>query len=100
MTRRILGQFYQQPNEVLRYSIDYSRWLETGETLASVVDSVAPETTPPFVADQIFLNPAATGLTFVASGGVDTVDYQLTLRVTTTTGQVVEREILFGVEET
>jgi hypothetical protein len=98
-TRRVLAHYRQQPSEVLRYSIDYTPWLESGEVLTTVDITVDIATTPPLDIDQIFLVSGDRTVTFVVSGGVSGTQYQATVLAETDGGQTVEREVIFTVEE-
>lgn len=94
-----LGKFTQSKDEKKRYEIDYSDWLDTGETVSSIALSSTPSTTPPLVGDDQTINPEATGATFMVSGGATDELYTLVVRMTTSGGQIKEDAITFNIRE-
>lgn len=99
--RQVLGHFRQQPRENLEYRVNYTPWLAEGETLNSAVMDTAPLTDPALVVSNIYIDSATadTEVVFFVGQGKSGQTYQLSLLVTTSLGQAVEREILFTVEE-
>lgn len=84
-----LGKFIKSPDEVKRYSIDYSNWLDTGEYLSAVTVTRTPST------GVMTINPDAIGandtdVSFFVSGGDAGVAYKILVHATTTNGQVKE----------
>lgn len=93
-----LGRFSKTPAERKRYSIDYSNWLDTDETVASYAFAVTPATTPEFVVDAASLSGSGTTLIFFVSGGVAAEQYTVDVQATTSGGQVKEDIILYSVK--
>lgn len=96
--RRVLAHFRKQPRESLQYAVDYGPWADSGVSVSSSQVEVSPTTTPPLVVSDQFVE-ADTTLTFFVSGGVSGNQYQVTVLATMSDNQLVEREILFTVEE-
>lgn len=93
-----LGRFRKQPGEAIDKFVDYGQWLPAGETVASTILTHAPATTP----DLVLSAPSSSDnivVGFRVSGGKSGTQYQITIRSTITDGQIVEREILYDVEE-
>lgn len=103
----ILDRFTKQPNDIKKYQIDYSEWLDTGITVSGVITSVE------------ILNPAAgdvgeptisvgtpsiidSGLKFqyYMSSGTNGKKYKVTFQASTSDAQLVESEIEFKVKDT
>lgn len=96
----VIGRWKKQPSEELRYEVDWSKWLMPDETLVASeifvvnnTDSQPMELTDPFFVDTTL------GVIFFVRGGLDGTEYQVTHRVTTSAGQIAEREIRYIVEE-
>jgi len=96
--QQFLGHFRKQPRERLKYIVDYSPWLESGETIDTALTEIAPVTTDPLVVSNIYA-PGDGSVVFYVEQGESGTQYQVTLRVTTSIGQEVEREIFWTVEE-
>jgi hypothetical protein len=95
----ILARFTKQPNEVRKYIIDYSERLGT-ETLVSITEVTFDPITSPSLGVAAALNFDATRVIAYISGGVDSEEYKVDIRVATTDGAVVwEDELLVSVEE-
>lgn len=92
-----LGRFSKTPVERKRYAIDYSDWLDTGETVSSYVFSISPTTTSPLVVDATSLSSGSKTLVFFVSGGLTANQYTVDVRTTTSGGQVKEDTILYNV---
>jgi hypothetical protein len=100
MTGNIATRYNKQPNERKRYRIDYTNWLDTGESVDTVAFSVDNATTPPLVVDLVEPTPDGLGVQYYVSGGVDGQNYVVTATLTTNQGpQVKEDEILFVIKE-
>jgi hypothetical protein len=95
----ILGRYVQQPNEIRRRLVNYSRWLEEGERITAVTAAVDNATTPPFEITDIVIGPDLDRFAYYAAGGVSGEEYTVTFTVTTSAGQTREDEILFDVRE-
>lgn len=96
----IIGRWMKQPVENLRYEVDWSKWLMPEETLVSGIAFVVENTDegPLEVSDPFFLT-GNLSLVFFVRGGLTDNQYQVTHRVTTSSGQLAEREILYDVKE-
>ena len=92
-----LAKFRQAPDEVKRYAIDYSQWLQSGETITGVTFSVDNTTTPVFGTQTSSISNNGTGVVFFAAGGVDGQLYNLTVKITTSLGQTKDDAIFFTV---
>lgn len=91
-----LGKFVKTPDEVKRYTIEYSDWLDTGEYCSSIVLTKLSGTGVLTLSTNAVGN-SATSVSFFVSGGVDGQDYEVSARMTTTANQVKEDSILFVV---
>lgn len=79
--------------------IDYSRWLDEGETVKSVEVSVTPETSPAFEIHTLAVSPEGDKLAYYARGGVDGEEYTATFTVTTSLRQAWPHDVRFAVRE-
>lgn len=98
----IIGRWKKQPMESLRYEVDWSKWLIPGEFLTGanvfIIENTTVEQleiTAPFFLES--MQPA--NCVFFLRGGLDGTEYQVTHRVTTSTGQIAEREIIYDIVE-
>ena len=89
-----LGRFTKTPVERKRYAIDYSQWLDTGETVSSFVFTTTPSD---LVVNAGSLDTTSTILTYFVSGGTDGQQYALDVRITTSGGQIKEDTILYTI---
>jgi hypothetical protein len=93
----------QSPNEVLRYLLDYTLDLNTGESLSTLTCTVTSTTDnpPTLVINNIALAPAVSGqitqATFFASLGKAGNSYEASFLATTTLGQVFESVVAFNI---
>lgn len=94
-----LGKFKQAPLENRRYFIDYSDWLDQGETLVSpLIVNVVETTTPPLTITSNAISTDGLGVVFYVSGGLDGEEYQVDIIVTTSSAQVKEDSFLYTIE--
>lgn len=95
-----LARFTKQPLERKRYAVDYSEWLDTGETISTRSFSVAPTTSAPLVIDASSISDDGKTVVFFVNGGNNSTTYTVTIVITTSGGQTKEDEIVFSVRET
>lgn len=77
-----------------RLYLDYSCWLEEDETLTDFQATVAPyDADSPLWLDVAYPNDDHTKLVMFASGGHIGTTYTVSMRVTTTAGQVKKDDI-------
>lgn len=94
-----LGSFVKTPIERKRYAIDYSEWLDTGETLSTVVYTIPVVTTPPLVVDATSIGSGNTVAVFFINGGLNGRQYTVEVVATTSGGQIKEDTVLFTVRD-
>lgn len=95
---QITARFKQTPSNLLRYLMDYTLQLSTGESVQSVgtptVTSPSGELVPTLVVSNVVLAPAVNGIvsqvTFFLSGGTDGQNYEVEFLTTTTLTQVFD----------
>lgn len=92
-----LGKFIKSPNERKRYSLQYSDWLDTGETVVAATFSVQPTGTDALVVDAYSIAASGAEVTFFANDGVVGTTYTVDVTITTSGGQIKEDQILFTV---
>ena len=86
-----IGRFKQTPIEHRRYTVDYSQWLDIGETLSGTSTIVADHVdVVPLTAVSVNYINGNTGITFLLSGGDDEEDYRVDITSPTTYGQIKE----------
>ena len=97
----VLGKFMKAPDERLEYSINYSDWLDDGETLTDVVFTVTPEglvtASDPVVIDSHTIGGAGLQVGFFVAGGDDGEIYNVKVQATTTNGQIKDDKVVFVV---
>lgn len=96
----ILGRYKQQPGEKRKRGIDYTEFLEDGETVSTVTAAVTPVTSPVFAVSNIVIDPDGKKFAYFVEGGLTNNTYMVELTVTTSLGQILEDEIEIEVEET
>jgi hypothetical protein len=84
------------PTESLTYAFAFNNVLQSGEIIVSVTSVVEPTsvltisgasvTSATILDDDGNAIPTATAITFVAAGGIDTVDYRIICTVVTSSG--------------
>ena len=92
-----LAKFVKSPAERKRYTIDYSEWLDTGESVQSIAFSVTPTTTTTLEIDAYQIATPATSVAFFANYGDEGKTYTVDVLMTTSGGQIKEDQILFSV---
>lgn len=88
----------KDPAAVLDYEMDWSAWLAVGETLQSTPLPVVTPSDPALTVSNIAVADQ-TKVRFRVGGGAAAANYTITVRITTSIGQVDERTILFPVRE-
>lgn len=95
-----LTKYVKAAYERKRYSIDYSEWLDTGETITNVKFEVLENSvTTPLVVDYVAIEPDNTGVQYYVSGGVDGTQYEVRATVTTSGTQIKIDDLLFNIRE-
>lgn len=94
----ILGKYFKVPVDNKRYTIDYSDWLDLGETIASVAYSVLPTDASPVVISGNILNSTLNGAIFYAGAGIAGTTYIVYVTMVTSGGQTREDTIQFTVK--
>lgn len=89
----MLDTITQNPNERLRYDINYSQWLYSGDEIGTVSITISPTTTTPLqVSWQITADDSGndTIVSLTIYGGEADEDYSVVVLATTT----VENELV------
>lgn len=102
----LLDRFKKQPNDNLKYHIDYSAWLPTGVSVSNAVvsniDVLNPASTDVGEPTLSITSPTIIGGTVIeyfASSGTDGKTYKVTFLSTMTDTQELESEIEFRVTD-
>jgi hypothetical protein len=82
-----LGKYFKAPHDRKRYSIDYTDWLDIGETVSDVTFEVTPNTANVLVIDGVSIDPNAKGVVFYASEGLDGKNYKVIVHMETSGAQ-------------
>ena len=90
----ILGTINSAPGNRLQYTIDYSQFLQKGETLESVSFSVSSGSA---TIDTISYDPKKTEVRFFLNGGDASSTYNIISIATTTFGQQQTDQIIVQV---
>ena len=85
----------KDPNASLDYSVDWSTYLEVGETLAGSAWQIDPAGELAYGAASF----GATSATATLSGGVVGHVYRVSNRVTTSLGRIDDRSFILRVED-
>lgn len=102
MQPRRLDTYTKTPTEDKNYSIDYRRWLQSGETISDVEASVTasefvdPAVTPLLVNDYQ-ANADGNGIVYNAEAGDHGETYDVLFTVTTSSGQVKQDIVTFKI---
>ncbi|QGM46123.1 hypothetical protein H2LOC_010690 [Methylocystis heyeri] len=93
---RVLGRFRQSFQDAIAFTLDYTDWLSTGDTVFSATYTVTPATTEPLgVTSSV---PSGSTLSFVLSGGVPETTYKLQVTVTTSNNQTKTSTIVVDID--
>jgi hypothetical protein len=97
----ILGRYVQQSTERRKRLLDYTDWLEDGETISSVSATAVPdaEDAAALVVSGIVIDPDGKKFAYFVEDGEDTVEYTVNFSVTTSLGQIREDEVVFEIED-
>ncbi len=91
-----IAKYVKAASDRKRYQIDYTDWLDTGETVASVDFTIEDNAdTPVLVVDDVQVLPSGLGVQYYVSGGVDGVKYRILANLTTTTGPQIKLDEVF-----
>jgi hypothetical protein len=92
-----LRRFTKDPDEKKRYGIDYTKWLDSSETVVSIaLSKTGPDNT--FIVDSGAVSPTGKRIIFFARGGTTGKQYNAYVTVTTSLGQIREDIIPFVVQ--
>lgn len=95
-----LATFVKTPAERKRYVIDYTDWLDTGETVVSTNFQVSPNVpTTGLTVDAVSINPNGKEVVFFTSLGSNNVTYTVDVQIQTSGGQVKEDTVVFSVRD-
>ena len=75
----------KRPDERLDYAVDFSRWLPSGDTVVSSVNTITGDEAT-IDASEV----SGTSVTLWVEGGVDGETYTVSVEATTTQGRVKE----------
>lgn len=91
-----IGKFRKAPADRKRYIVDYTDWLNEGETitLVTATGNVAGDN---FYVDGYIVNAGGKEVTFYVSGGVSEKSYDVTIKITTSLQQIKEDFVTFVV---
>lgn len=92
----LLGKYSKRPTERRRYNVDFSVWLDEGETIEEVTFVVTPQTEPIFDVDEYHLSDGKIVI-FYVSGGQPGVQYDVELRAVTSNGDIEINTITYNV---
>lgn len=93
------AKYFKDPTERKRYKLDYSQWLDRGETIAAVEVTVKTNTTEPLVITDVQVMPEGVQAQYYVGGGQDEAQYELLIKATTSGAQIKEDVVLFVVRE-
>ncbi len=91
-----IASYDKDPSATLDYSIDWSAWLPSGDT----IDTATWTATTGLTVEASPAPSVASGIATVwLSGGVSGTRYTATCQVTTTAGRIDERSITIAVKD-
>lgn len=88
-----MPKYTKDPDAILDYTVDWSDWLATGDTISSVASSVQTGIT------RTTQTNTTTTHTIWLSGGTEGQEYEVTSRIDTAGGRTDERTIIIRVNE-
>lgn len=83
-----MSTFVKDPEAVLDYQVDWTNWLQTGETISTSTWTVPSPLTQPTLASN-----TTTKATVWLGGGTDGATYRVTNRVVTNGGRTNDRSL-------
>ena len=92
-----LGKYTQTPTERKRYLVDFTEWLDTGETVVGFSSSSTPADATPAIIDNFVIAGNGLSVSIYVSGGILGTNYRIDTLATTSGGQVKEGTILFSI---
>ncbi len=102
----LLDRFKKQPAEIKKYQIDYSEWLDTGQTITAVNTAVTLKNPaagdvgePTLAVGTTQIIGTGTIFEYYLSLGTDRKRYKITFLADTSDVQKVESEIEFKVND-
>jgi hypothetical protein len=94
-----LGKYSKVPADYKRYTIDYSEWLDGGETVSSVDLAIDVNTdATPLVVDSSSIISSGTGVEFFVGGGEAGETYNVLVTITTSDTEIREDTVFFSVK--
>jgi hypothetical protein len=93
-----IGAATKTSTEIKRYKIDYTDWLDIGETVTAVTYT-ALGSAPLITVSGATINAGGLGVTFFINGGLDSYSYELKVEITTSGGQVKDDYIQVAVND-
>jgi hypothetical protein len=86
-TTHLLGSVEQSPLSRTLFTVDYSGWLDSGETISSAVVNAS---SGDLIASAAYILPSSTNtaVSFTLTGGIADITYEADLIVTTSIGEV------------
>jgi hypothetical protein len=90
-----LGKFVKSPVERKRYEIDYSEWLDTGETVSTIVFTPTPA--GQLIIDAYSISSSGTSVVFFVNYGNAGISYTVDVLINTSGGQTKEDTIIYSV---
>lgn len=98
-----LAKYIKSPDETKRYSIEYSDWLDTGESVSDVSFEITPTTSPGLSVTSSHIVQGDTGaltqVRFFVTGGIAKTSYKVLVDVLTSGGQEKQDIVLFDIRD-
>lgn len=95
----MLGRYKQRPRDIRLREVDYTDFLEEGETISTIATEVDPVTDTPFSISGVTVDVDGKKFAYVSQGGDDGYSYSVTFEINTSAGQRKCDTIEFDVEE-
>jgi hypothetical protein len=96
-----IAKYTKAATDRKRYQIDYTDWLDVGETVSGVSFSIDDNVdTPVLVVDDVMVLPTGLGVQYYVSGGITGRTYRVLADLETTIGpQAKLDEVLMTIRE-